>query len=219
MWPYTVWVFFIGFVLFSIAIIYRLWSAIKRFRLRSGLYNAYHDLVCAIGYCYGAGLFLKFSGFGPDWLRWWLGDFGFPVALALIFMSRVEAKYTKNETSLSYAEWIIDRIMYIKTALRMLVVTYLLSVGYEVMCGVINMIGERNGVTLTDFGIGGFDPVDVLMYSLGAGLAAFIWLKSLKLLQRERVYVTEREAQLEKQKREQRAKAGTGARKYAKKRR
>lgn len=219
--PAAAWVFLAGSIAFAIAVIYITARGVRSFRRPSQRYLAVNDFIHAIAWLYPVGMLLKFSGFGPDFLRYWLGDVGFPVFIASMFVSLMMRRVDRVDPAKDYAMWLRDRRSFTTLNLWALGVAFLLSLGYEVMTGVMNATGPE-GYSSHDFGIGSFDPIDVLMYAIGSGLAAWCWLYLRRLFENGLAAELEYQQKAAQQKRElalANAAAAPSAPKYRKKKR
>lgn len=114
---------------------------------------------------YMIGVLCKALVIGPEFVRWYLGDIGFPVALGYVFSSFGKPTAREREsirTVWDMARW---RLLHCKI---MIIVAWLMSIGYEVAVSVLFHYAE-----VTPSMVGGFDWVDVAMYTVG--MLAALW--------------------------------------------
>ena len=68
----------LGYLFLAVCILLVVYSLYRAYRYRRFRYDAlYH----AVGLLWGVGLACKVAGFGPDLLRFWLADVGFPLLI------------------------------------------------------------------------------------------------------------------------------------------
>lgn len=143
-----IWMQYIGYLLLVVVPLGYAWTTWSLIRGRTHIYEF---LLISLAVIYFFGASLKVTMLGPDWLRYHMGDFGFPVAIAYIYGFSHEAADD-------------DTLDVLRRRTRILYFTLALSIGYELFCGLmINVLGLKSTFPF----IGGFDPIDIVMYVLG----------------------------------------------------
>lgn len=141
---------------------------------------------------YMIGVVCKALVLGPEFVRWYLGDIGFPVALGYVLSTFGKPTVREREsikTGWDMARW---RLLHCKS---MIISAWMMSIGYEVAVSVLYHYANA-----TPSLVGGFDPVDVAMYTIG--MLAAMWfirrerveLNRLETVERERIAQAQAEA-------------------------
>jgi hypothetical protein len=211
--PYAAWASFSVAMLFALALVRNLWYGLIDVRRPESTFVSMSHFVAAIANCYGFGLLMKVSGFGPEFFRYWLADIGFPLAIALLVLRPFMRGYLGDAPFNTYKEELIYKIAETKFALKFVLVTFGAAVCYEIVAGIIVRDLRESGRITGPSLIGGFDPIDVLMYALGAGLGTLCWRIGLRAL---RSTLADHNRQLKSEQRQQAQVKGTGARKSTK---
>ncbi len=137
---------------------YTLWRALVVRRWP----NRYAFALGVILLAYPVGAGLKYGVIGPQWSRFYLADFGFPVAIS----------YGMYLQGARHYDDILSRLRWRQ---KTLVLGFVLSLGWEIFSWLASTSRDAAGGSSVDFDLtGGFDPIDVLMYFLGAGISIAI---------------------------------------------
>lgn len=155
-------------------------DSLRRFvRAPSGYGHRYHIVVTMIAALYPAGLTFKLLILGPEFFRFHLTDIGFPVVVGWIIMSHARQRHNDAGTRLDdhYREQIAETTTYI----RAIIIGCGLSYAYESFVGLFYWFLADRLVGQTNLLVGNFDPVDMLMYTLGAGTAVLLLMRERKL--------------------------------------
>jgi hypothetical protein len=137
----------------------------------------------ALWVLYPLGIALKVGEVGPDWVRWYLADVGFPVvvgwAIAELIMLAHDTTPAKR-----LSERLRQHVRLLKVQLVGLAVALLLAVLYEL---VIGHAAEAVRRTYPDTHVyaGGFDWIDIACYVLGsvtAGGVFWYWRARVKAI-------------------------------------
>jgi len=149
------WISWIGYGMFVLAFLNLAYEARNTVRYRGSWYGFTLHVMVAI---YLVGVALKATIIGPDWLRFHLADFGFPVMVASLLLRGLRPGETLEE--------------YLSRYRMLLLVALGLSIAYEISCGLLYY--WRSDLTVV--GVGRFDPIDVGLYALGT--ATGLWILS-----------------------------------------
>lgn len=158
-------------VLFWPVLVYIAWDVFKLFRFirRNRRVDALHHGVRLVSDLYMLGVVSKFGEIGPDFLRWHVGDIGFPVTLMLLFTLFADPlgkDWFHKSTDIQKVNTLIS---YTNMRMTFLGVALAISIAYEVFAG--QLVNSLNGHGLVAVGIGNFDWIDVAAYVLGASVA------------------------------------------------
>ncbi|HET9412375.1 MAG TPA: hypothetical protein VFO38_06090 [Candidatus Saccharimonadales bacterium] len=124
---------------------------------------------------YGLGTGLKFAQVGPEWVRWHMGDIGFPLFAAVIFSRGVAARFSWDR-SMPKLERAERAVQYGGVWRRGALIGFVVSVGYEVLAGaIIFKLKQENPDSKEELGVGGFDWWDIAHYGLGALIGWTLW--------------------------------------------
>lgn len=155
--------------------------------IKSGRFTEASDKALRIvALLYGIGVSAKFAELGPEFLRWYVGDIGFPVAFMMLLTSIAAKNHDElvaNKYSSDLECWQSARHL-ANVRIVTTIVMFGVSVAYEVFAGFIVARIESAGVQ--NPGIGSFDWLDVVMYAFGSLVAVVILL-----LQRKRISLVE----------------------------
>lgn len=134
-----------------------------------------HDKFAAAFYAYNAvallwptSLIAKVLIVGPDFFRWYAGDIGFVLMAPAMFKLRLSVPPRRKDAdeplSAVYTR-AVDNLMMTK---YMVFTMTVIITGYEVLMGVLYWSHPE----VEPIGVGSFDPIDVVMYLLGAFIGA-----------------------------------------------
>ncbi len=184
---FEIWVTRVGAV---IVLAWMLWQGYNTTKERNQ--QRIESLQAILMMLYPLGNALKFGLVGPVWLRWHLGDIGFPVAIAYVAWKLLVSKHMPIDAKLKSEQW-RQAIRRANAWIVVLVVAIGVSFAYEIMTGFIVGILKRNDPT-RPLNIGEFDWVDIACYTAGGLLAIGIlvlWRRRARRIWQE-VLVAER---------------------------
>lgn len=142
----------------------------KVIRAPSILFRLY-EAPFLIAMIYPIGVGFKIVQVGPEFVRFYVADIGFPVFFGLAYGEYIAYQATRDKAG----QPVLDR--YSKSRIthraktRAMVIALAISYGYEILTGYIYRSNPDVSVSL----VGNFDWVDMLMYTLGAGSALVIY--------------------------------------------
>lgn len=125
------------------------------------------NIVLNIGvFIYLTGNICKFAYFGPSFIRWHLGDFGFAICVTSTFyllLSKGTKKPNITVFDRKLTNLITEWLQEVRTNfVRSIVGGFIVCLAYEIFSGYLASTATKN------FGIGKFDYIDVLAYLLAA---------------------------------------------------
>lgn len=123
---------------------------------------------------YGIGVLCKVLVIGPEFLRWYIADIGFPIAvgwclaeISSVLSHRKVAAMSRRE----YTDWVLFNRQF------MVVYAGILSIGYEFLTG---FLYARSDLEVSR--VGNTDPIDMLMYVVGAATALWFVRREKRIL-------------------------------------
>lgn len=136
---------------------------------------------------YGIGLICKVLMIGPEFLRWYVADIGFPAAVGL-FLSLGSEVLNRNKVAAmserDHTDWVLFNRQF------MLIYAGILSIGYEFVTG---FLYARSDLEVSS--VGSTDPIDILMYVTGVATALWFVRREKRIIQEQRL---EEDAQIAK---------------------
>lgn len=182
-WSITRWVFLAGVALCLLYIFVHVVKIVQLHRNpQDRRYAILLLIVKIIAALYPTGVLLKFSGFGPDWLRFYLADFGFPVFVAMTLSALLGPRLIHFSDEKTLAVRYENIFLDIRFKERMLLVAVVLSIAYEAIAGFIHWVNDSRAEQVDMQGVGTFDVIDVVMYVLGAAVAFGCFVSATILL-------------------------------------
>lgn len=180
----------------SFLFLYELWAAIRYpFERHESLYRA-----CAL--VWGFGVASKATGFGPDFARNWLEDFGFPIAMGWALWRLTYGHAFKRDYKL--ANGLAGRNLLVRETIpdrmHMLWFGLALSYVYEFVVGTF-MSDYRSAHPGEPTFVGGFDWWDIAVYTLSfaVGLAIlWSWRRRLACMYDEHLKIDKARAEAER---------------------
>ncbi len=128
-----------------------------------------------IALLYALGATAKFGHIGPELLRFYVADIGFPVFIGLIFIKMILGSANERLTVKAVTETMELR----KKSIYVFAGAFVICVGYEVSAGFL--VSEFTKRGLVSYGVGAFDWFDVLAYAVGATFAILVLLWQIKI--------------------------------------
>lgn len=154
--PGTKVAFVYGLVAIAIGAAFLLPNMVRVFRSRFGArLNALYMMGVSL---YPLGVGCKFAILGPEFLRFHLSDIGFPLAIGFVILL-FRTNGLKSEPSYEHA---LVVVRYRRTSL---LIALTLSYLFEISLGALYTTHRDVKVQMT----GNFDPLDMVMYTVGAG--------------------------------------------------
>lgn len=144
----------------------------RRSRDKNALPGILEAAAMTVGMLYLIGMGAKLTLIGPDFVRFYVGDIGFPVmtgyVLGHLASSWTVWRHIHDEHAANDARF--------KRQMVTLGIALVLSYGYELLVGwaYTSISGTETAL------VGSFDPIDMLMYTIGAGAAALCYIFSWK---------------------------------------
>lgn len=142
----------------------------------------YLRLYDALGGLYMVGTSCKVVGIGPELFRFWLGDSGFPVAIAALLTYGIERRQRQDPRH-SQTERLEQLIRNTSNHMRLLVGCIVMSYAYEVVSGTLVRLVKRDHPNAKLL-MGGFDWGDIAAYTIGGCLGLILlslharWLRN-----------------------------------------
>ena len=134
--------------------------------LKEGSVKSFNAVLGFGGGVYLTGNICKFAIFGPSFIRWHLGDFGFAICvISVIYMilfngSNVDESIIGTKQKNLIKEWMEEiRGNFVKSIIG----GFAVCICYEALSGYLTSIAPEN-----NSGIGKFDIIDVAAYLLAA---------------------------------------------------
>jgi hypothetical protein len=157
-------------VIVAIAVV---WCGFKLYQIARYKKNAYAALNAGIGILvafYFIGVISKVGEFGPEFVRYHLGDIGFPVATAGILLSISQLRAGPTSRSMSDLERFTYHRDQASGWMKFIVIGLVLAYAYEIVVpAILYGIADQKGIT-ENLPVGNFDWLDMLAYTLGATL-------------------------------------------------
>jgi hypothetical protein len=141
-------------VVLIIVILICLWSI----PFKSKIIPSAVKFLIAIGLLYPIAKACQILIIGPNWVRWWLTDFGFVIMLSIVYLYTVEIKHDIQKMKNL-------RIPLIKSA----IFSFVFSLLIEISQLLIDYYNLKNKATVFSFNglVARGDYMDILMYVLG----------------------------------------------------
>lgn len=163
-------------VVCGLVVAHELYRAVRyRFARHDGLFTA-------IGLLWGVGLGCKVAGIGPDVLRYWLADIGFPLALSWILWELVSRR--RYDAARKAADTEVQALAVFRRKIvgrrHALIAAVLLSYCYELVSGMLaKVVNDSLPPGSAKVVVGEFDWLDIAAYTLGGVIGLLIiwrWL-------------------------------------------
>lgn len=161
---WTHWMAVVYLPLSTIALLWFLWKAYAC----KELVHRMEFITYALATLYPMGVGFKLLVLGPQFLRFHLSDFGFPISLGVALGLHAAIRYTSPAARGDYVALTERLVAQLSVKRYMLIVALVLSYGYELFEGYF-YAGPGKGTEVHL--VGSFDWMDMLMYTLGFGVA------------------------------------------------
>ena len=160
-------------VLASLGLLWSMFHVIRSI-IRRNPYEATDHSIVALSIVYAVGVMAKFAAIGPEFLRFYVSDIGFPVMLMMIWTIGADPR-TRTRQHFANASY-LDQLLLLKGYKKyqggVLVAALCLSYLYEVVMGMAVSVLAESGAQ--NPGVGGFDWGDIAAYTVGAAVAALL---------------------------------------------
>jgi hypothetical protein len=171
-----------GYVILVVCSLVMAHEAYRALRYRRERYDGWFTVV---GLLWGIGLGCKVAGIGPDVLRFWLADMGFPLLVSWALWEVVRGRRYKEvrRTATTEAQALAMFRRKIVSRQHTLIVAVLLSYCYELVSGLMaKMVNDAQPPGSNKVPVGEFDWFDMAAYTLGGLIGWWILVRWIKFV-------------------------------------